>query len=119
MLGPNQALVENPDGTINGNDPPASPGSTITVYLTGQGRLDLPIPTGAPAPEHTLVSALATTSATIGNQNAEILFAGMAPGMIGVFQVNLRVPPLSAGDYPVVVAIGASTSNSAMITVGP
>lgn len=118
MLGPNEALVHNQDGAINGNDQPASPGSIITAYLTGQGRLDLPIPTGDAAPEHTLVSALAPTSATIGNQNAEILFAGMAPGMVGVFQVNLTVPPLSPGGYPLVVAIGASSSNSAMITVG-
>ena len=118
MLGPNQPLVQNQDGTINGNDQPASPGSIIAEYLTGQGRLDSPIPTGSAAPEHTLVSALAATSATIGNQHAEIVFAGMAPDMVGVFKVNLRVPSLLPGDYPLAVAIGASRSNSAMITVG-
>ena len=118
MLGPNQALVQNQDGTMNGSDHPASPGSTVTAYLTGQGSLDLPIATGGAAPEHTLVGALAATSAMVGNQNAEILFARMAPGMVGIFQVNFRIPPLPPGGYPLVVAIGASTSNSATITIG-
>jgi uncharacterized protein (TIGR03437 family) len=118
MLGPNQALVENEDGTINGSKRPASPGSVVTAYLTGQGSLDLPIASGAAAPDDPLVRASAATSATIGKESADVLFAGMAPGMVGVYQVNVRVPQLAAGSYPLAVAIGASASNSALITVG-
>jgi uncharacterized protein (TIGR03437 family) len=118
LLGQNRALVQDQDGTLNGLDHPAIPGSIATAYLTGQGTLDLPIPSGSAAPQDPLIGAVASISATVGGQNAEVTFAGMTPGLVGVFQVNLRIPALAAGDYPLAVGIGTATSNRALITVG-
>ena len=118
LFGRNRALVQNQDGVINGPGYPATPGSIVTAYLTGQGPLDLPIPSGNAAPSDPLIATVAGISATIGGQNVEITFAGMAPGLVGVFQVNLRVPPFTADDYPLAVAVGSAISNSGLITVG-
>ena len=118
LLGPNRALVLDQDGAINGHDAPASPGSIVTVYVTGQGNLYPPVPSGSAAPQDPLIGIVAPISATVGGTAAEIVFAHMAPGMVGVFQVNLRMPGLLPGDYPLVVEIGASTSNAAMVAVG-
>jgi uncharacterized protein (TIGR03437 family) len=114
----NRAVVQNQDGAVNGPDHSAAPGSIVTAYVTGQGPLNLPIPSGNAAPSDPLIGAVTGISATIGGQNVEVTFAGMAPGLVGVFQVNLRIPALVAGDYPLAIEVGPLTSNSGLITVG-
>ena len=118
VAGPNRAVVQNQDGTTNGPHLPAAPGTVVTAYLTGQGPLNVPIPTGAAAPSNPPIGVIAPVSAQVGGQNAEATFAGMAPGMVGVFQVNLRIPTLAPGDYPLAVGVGTAISNSALISVG-
>jgi len=118
LLGQNRALVQNQDGTINGPEHPALAANIVTAYLTGQGMLDVPIPSGSAAPQDPLIGAAAPVSATVGGLDAEVTLAGMAPGAVGVFQVNLRVPTLPPGDYQLAVEVGASISNTALITVG-
>ena len=118
MLGQNRALVQNQDGSTNGPDHPATPGSIVTAYLTGQGALDLPVPSGSAAPPDPLIGAALRVTAMIGGQSANITFAGMTPGLVGVFQVNLRIPVLAPGDYPLAVEVGSAISNAALITVG-
>ncbi len=117
LLGQSRALVQNQDGAINGPDHPAPPGSIVTAYLTGQGALDLPIPSGSAGPLDPPIRAAAQLSATLGGQNADT-FSGMTPGLVGVFQVNLRIPTLVPGDYPLAVGVGQAVSNTALITVG-
>jgi uncharacterized protein (TIGR03437 family) len=46
------------------------------------------------------------------------MFAGMTPGLVGVFQVNLRIPALVPGDYPLAFGVGDAIGNTALITVG-
>jgi uncharacterized protein (TIGR03437 family) len=118
LLGQNRALVQNQDGSINGPGHPATPGSIVTAYLTGQGPLDLPVPSGSAAPPDPLIGAAAQVTATLGGQTGEVTFAGMTPGLVGVFQVNLRIPALAPGDYPLAVAVGRAMSNAALISVG-
>jgi len=118
LLGQDRAIVQNQDGSINGPGHPATPGSIVTAYLTGQGPLDLPVPSGSAAPPDPLIGAAAQVTATLGGQTGEVTFAGMTPGLVGVFQVNLRIPALAPGDYPLAVAVGRAMSNAALISVG-
>ena len=49
---------------------------------------------------------------------AAISFAGLAPGYIGLVQMNIVVPStLAPGVYPLIVTIDGQTSNSATIAV--
>ena len=53
----------------------------------------------------------------ISDQSAEILFLGLTPGLVGVGQANLKVPPLPPGAYPLAITIGGVKSNTGLVTV--
>jgi adhesin/invasin len=81
------------------------------------GAVDPPVASGAAAPLDSVSTATASVTATVGGQPATVIFAGLAPGFAGLYQVNLIVPQLAPGSYPVQIAAGSVTSNQATITV--
>jgi uncharacterized protein (TIGR03437 family) len=107
----------NQDGSVNGPDHTAAPGSPLAVYATGLGVVDPPVATGAPASAVTLSKVTAEVTATVGGQPATVLFAGLAPGYAGLYQVNLTVPQLAPGDYQVQISAGGVASNTATVSV--
>jgi uncharacterized protein (TIGR03437 family) len=117
MYAGGRAPAINQDGTLNLPGNPARAGSFISVYLTGQGLVDRPVASGAAAPIGALSNTVAQTTATIGGVPATVSFSGLAPGLVGLCQVNLLVPNLPAGDQTVIVTIGGVASNPAMIAV--
>ncbi|HTA68136.1 MAG TPA: IPT/TIG domain-containing protein [Bryobacteraceae bacterium] len=113
-----QAIVQNSDYTLNSPSNPAKVGSTIIAYLSGSGAVSPAVVDGAIAPLGTVVYANATSSATIGSSTAQVAFAGLAPGFVGLVQVNIVVPSgLQTGSYPLSVTIGSETSNSGTISI--
>jgi uncharacterized protein (TIGR03437 family) len=46
-----------------------------------------------------------------------VKFAGLAPGFTGLYQVNILVPQIASGQYPLQVAANGALSNSALIDV--
>jgi uncharacterized protein (TIGR03437 family) len=117
QFGNKRAVVQNEDYTVNNSDNPAKAGSYVVAYLTGTGRPDNPVATGSGAGSDPLSRPRATVSVTIGNQPAEIAFAGLTPGFVGLTQVNLKIPNLAAGDYPLVVTVNGEKSNAVTVTV--
>jgi uncharacterized protein (TIGR03437 family) len=111
-------VLLNQDGTVNGPDHPAAPGSTLLVFLTGLGPTEPSFPTGVAAPAGTPASAKVPLSATIGGQTAPILAAGLAPGLVGMFKVILSVPAQPPGNYPLVIDAGGVPSNSLAVNIG-
>ena len=118
VLPSGQAAVLNPDYSINDPSNPVKAGATIFAYLTGSGPVSPAAKDGVPASTTSLVYVQASNSATIGNQPATVSFAGLAPGFIGLVQMNIVVPTgLAPGTYPLSVTIDGQTSNAAPITV--
>ncbi len=91
---------------------PAQPGEYISVYLTGLGTVTPTITDGALGPSSPPLSVADLngagilsvyfndyTSGSIGNTGT-IQFAGLAPGLAGLYQINVQVPTsgLVAGD---------------------
>jgi len=97
--GTGQAAALNHDLSLNSAANPATPGSTIVLYATGDG--------------------VGNVSVSIAGQTANILYAGEAPGYIGLMQVNAQIPTATAsGAAAVVLTIGAASSQSGVtITV--
>jgi uncharacterized protein (TIGR03437 family) len=117
QFGNKRAVVQNEDYTVNNTDNPAKAGSYVVAYLTGMGRPDNPVATGNGAGSDPLSRPRAAVSVTIGNQPAEIAFAGLTPSFVGLTQVNLKIPNLAAGDYPLVVTVNGEKSNAVTVTV--
>src|SRR5580704_6697474 len=94
--GVGQAAAINEDGSVNSASNPAARGSVVILYATGQG-LDL---TGV--------------GLTIGGYAADLIYAGPAPGFQGLMQINAQIPGgfLAPGILPVILSIGAATSQS-------
>jgi len=82
--------------------------------MTGQGTVDQPVAPGAPGPSDPRARPLANVEAAIGDAVATILYAGLAPGMVGVLQMNLVVPEIPDGDEALTVSIGGVAANPAM-----
>jgi uncharacterized protein (TIGR03437 family) len=115
----NRAVVQNQNFSVNTASNPAQVGSIITAYLTGGGGYDNAsrLQSGVPTPPDPLNRITLNASATIGGQNADILFLGLTPGLIGVVQANVRVPPLAAGNHPLALTIGGVASNGPLVSV--
>lgn len=92
---------------------PARPGEIIHLYMTGLGPVSPPLATGAPAPANppaATTTPLACWFSVFGrpSQPAQVLFAGLAPGFAGYYQVDVRIPR----DVPVRYAETAIVCNA-------
>lgn len=81
---------------------PARPGEIIHLYLTGLGPVSPLVEDGASSPSNPPARSLASLECAVvsGRQRlpAEVLFAGLAPGLVGIYQASIRVPPLLLGE---------------------
>jgi uncharacterized protein (TIGR03437 family) len=95
---------------------PAHAGSTVTIFLEGMGVTTPQIATGAAAGSGDVVQI--PPSVLLGDQTATILYAGLAPSMIGVYRIDFQVPSdAPAGDLPLTVSQNGVSSNSALLPV--
>jgi uncharacterized protein (TIGR03437 family) len=62
---------------------------------------------------------MAAVTVTIGGVPVVPSFAGLAPGWVGLYQVNVEVPPNApvSDAVPVVVSVGGVTSNQVTMAV--
>jgi uncharacterized protein (TIGR03437 family) len=117
---PIQAIALNyPAATLNSSTNPVARGSYIVLYATGGGTLSAPLSDGMAASTDPLITLTDNPQVTIGGQPATVSFAGLAPGFIGLIQVNVLVPetvtPGSA--VPVVLTFGGAGNQSENATI--
>lgn len=104
--------------TVNTQQSPATAGTTIALFATGEGVINPAPLDGQLNNGPTFPAPLLPVTVTIGGQPAQIGYAGEAPGGVaGFLQVNCVVPKgLAAGAQPVVLTIGSNIS-SGYVTV--
>jgi uncharacterized protein (TIGR03437 family) len=82
---------------------PAKPGEFIIIYLLGMGPTAGTVISGQPSP----VGATTTNQPTVslnGENVPNIPYSGLTPTAVGLYQINLQVPPdASNGDLPLIV----------------
>ncbi len=110
--------LDAPTGAFPGAHP-ATRGDYIQIYCTGLGAVTNPPAAGAVAPNAPLSYTVSTVTASIGGTAAPVLFSGLAPGFIGLYQVNVTVPAGApvGGAVPLTLSVGSATSNTATIAI--
>jgi uncharacterized protein (TIGR03437 family) len=107
--GPGSIL--NQDFSVNTASNPAAPGSVVAVYGTGGGAVSPAVVAGNVAGD-TLSWISGQYSATVNGENAVVLYAGSAPGLVyGVYQFNVQLPTdLPAGPATIILNVAGSVS---------
>jgi uncharacterized protein (TIGR03437 family) len=111
------AAVLNQDYSVNGPGTPAAVGSVVAAYLTGLGPVQPAVATGVEAPLSVLSRTMGSVTATIGGMPATVGFSGLAPGYTGLYQVNVLVPHLTSGQYPLQISVNGVAANAAPISI--
>jgi uncharacterized protein (TIGR03437 family) len=87
--GANAAVLDGQSRLVT-PDNAARIGDVLQIFATGLGATDVAVQTGAPAPAFSTVRLPIT--ATIGGVQATVVYQGLAPGFVGLYQVNVVVP---------------------------
>jgi uncharacterized protein (TIGR03437 family) len=95
------------DGTANTS---ATQGETVTLYGVGFGQTQ-------PCSSYpSLQCTVATPTITVNGAPADVLFSGLQPSFVGLYQLNMVVPNVGDGSQPLTVVI-AGAASSAMISI--
>jgi len=107
------AIATHADGTLLTADSPAHSWDTVVIYLTGLGRT-APNPKPGEIPHYAAtmitLSDLKLTLDGIAMNPAWIKYAGLTPGMAGLYQINLALPDNLGTDPEIRVAVAGQTS---------
>ena len=99
---------------------PAKAGDIVTIYGIGFGPVTPNTPAGTVAAGITALQNKANFlfGQTAGDLSCNGCYAGLAPGAVGLYQFNVKVPNGPTGDVALVVdAGGVSTKQTLFITV--
>jgi uncharacterized protein (TIGR03437 family) len=110
--GSGQGAILNQDSTLNSPSNPALRGTVVALFGTGSGQTNPPGVDGQTGGAFSSIPVL-PVSVQIGGVDAEVLYAGTSPGLIGgLLQVNCRVPATVQPGYsvPVVLTVGTVSS---------
>lgn len=113
--------IEHLDGSVVTAANPAQMGETLALYLTGLGAVSPTIADGAPGPSGTLSQATNTITVYFNVNGVPMpvtpLFAGLAPGFSGLYQLNVTLPTtgLTAGGNDLGIMV-AQTDSSGTVT---
>jgi uncharacterized protein (TIGR03437 family) len=71
---------------------PAKARDTILIDSTWLGEVDITVPASTPALGELRARTVNPVTLTIGGREADVSYAGLAPGLAGVYQVIARIP---------------------------
>jgi uncharacterized protein (TIGR03437 family) len=111
------ALFHAIDLTLVTPDYPAERDEYLILYATGLGPVRPAVPAGEGGSADPVSATTEAVGVEIGGHPYVVLSSGLAPGVVGVYQIDLYVPGnrVQGDDLPVVVTAGgvSSASNSA------
>jgi uncharacterized protein (TIGR03437 family) len=128
-----QGKIYNQDGSANTPANAAAKGSVISVLGTGQGPVSPSVADGQAAPGdppantvalptsdgNTCLTKQPSVCVAIAGLFGEIQFSGLAPGMVGVWQLKIKIPAntASGGALPLRVVINGAPSNIVTVAI--
>ena len=114
-----QAIAQHQDFSSVTADSPAKPGEYLVIYLAGMGLTDTPVDAGTPSPSSPLDSVTIPPTVTLDGESVSTQFAGLAPGMVGIYQINFQVPSdAKTGSLTLQVSQMGAAANASVLIVG-
>ena len=101
------------NGTLVSSTAPATAGEIIVIYAAGLGKTTPATVSGKLVTAAATISAASQMQVLLAGQPCppgDILYAGLAPGFAGLYQINLTVPPLTPPNPAIQIVIGSQTS---------
>ena len=95
---------------------PATRGQYVVIYATGLGAVANQPATGA-AVSGASATAVQTPTVTIGGVQASTNFVGLAPGYVGVYQINALVPASITPGAAVPLSLSSGGVSSKTVTI--
>jgi uncharacterized protein (TIGR03437 family) len=106
------------DNTLVTPQRPAARGEALALYCTGLGVVSNPPGTGTAALDNPLSQMPVFPTVTVGGVQVEAIFGGLAPGYVGLYQVNFVVPQNApSGTVNITVTLNGVTSAAAPFVV--
>lgn len=109
----NYAIAVHLAGNIVGPDAPAKAGEIVVIYAVGLGRTNPESSSGRVASSAASILALPQLQVTIAGSPVavkDILYAGLAPGFAGLYQINLRLPDSVPPDPEIRISVASQIS---------
>lgn len=113
QLDAQNAVATSADGTVITPAAPAKPGDIVILYATGLGQTTPPLayselPISAAWLQQAADFRVVLDGADVGT--GSILYAGIAPGFAGLYQINVVLPPSTGPNPEIQIGIGDTLS---------
>jgi uncharacterized protein (TIGR03437 family) len=103
---------------------PAKRGDTVTIYALGLGATNPTVADGAASPSSPLASTPLPTVIIGGGftgtaSDGTVIFSGLAPGFVGLYQINVTIPqdaPLGNA-VALEIQLASATSNPVFLAI--
>lgn len=101
-----------------GSGNPVQRGRVLQLFVNGLGPVTNQPASGDPSPSQPLATTVAIPAVTIGGQPATVQFSGLAPGLVGLYQVNVVVPAgIGAGRQALTLDINGFPARASSVVV--
>ena len=112
------AIVDATSGAVVTAGTPVKRGDALVIYANGLGAVSNQPASGEPSPAQPLAATSVTPGVTIGGSTAPLIFSGLTPGSVGLYQVNVTVPSNApTGSQPLVIALSGINSQAVSVLV--
>lgn len=118
--GKGQGVILDPvNRLVDGIQTTATAGDIVVIYCTGLGATTPAVASGVAAPGSPPAQVTPAPQVSIGGRAATVQFAGLTPGFVALYQINVVIPTgVTAGSaVPVTVTVAGVTSNTVTIAI--
>ena len=110
------AIVDE-NGNIVDTTHPALQGHNIVIYCNGLGPVSNQPASGDPSPTSPLAQTTVKPTVSLAGQPATLLFSGLTPTSVGLYQINATVPAAGSGLKALSISAGGVSSKPSNILI--
>jgi len=107
------AIATHADGTLLTEAAPGRPGEIVVIYATGLGATEPNADPGEVPQYAASIASLSSLSITLDGAvlpSYRIKYAGITPGCVGLYQLNVELPQDVGADPAIQVSVGTQAS---------